>query len=273
MHQVSSRGWLVATDAAVGSPVVSIMGVDFDGLTESRVVDHIGAALDAGRGGWVVTPNTDIVRLANEDPSILQLVARADLVVPDGMPVVWASRIAGDRLPERVTGSSLIWSLTEAANASGRSVFLLGGNPGVAERAAAVMEARYPNLKRVGHHFPPFGFEKEASHEAEIVSALERVQPDIVFCGLGFPRQEKLINRLAPQFPNTWFMGCGASLSFVAGEVSRAPGWMQTSGLEWVHRLAQEPSRLARRYLLSDFPFASRLIAWAVRSRLDLAGK
>ena len=159
-----------------------------------------------------------------------------------------------------MAGASLIFSLSEAAAASGKSVYLLGGEPGVPARAAAALGRRYPGLLVAGVHSPPFGFEREPGEVEAIAARLARAKPDIVFVGLGFPKQERLIAAVAPGLPGAWFIGCGAAIPFAAGTLPRAPHWMQRLGLEWVHRLASEPRRLFRRYLTDDVPFALRLL-------------
>lgn len=242
---------------------VRIMGVPVDVMSEGAVVDHILDEIDLGNGGWVITPNVDILRKASRDRSISQLIGLADLVVADGMPVVWASRLMRRPVPERVAGSALVWSLTEGAARRNAPVFLLGGNPGAAARAAGVLTDQFPGLVVSGHHCPPLGFESSPAEMEEIFGAIAAAQPRIVFCGLGFPKQEQLISKLRSQFPSTWFLGVGISLSMVGGEVARSPRWMQQAGLEWLHRLIQEPTRLFARYILGDVPFACRLLAWA----------
>jgi N-acetylglucosaminyldiphosphoundecaprenol N-acetyl-beta-D-mannosaminyltransferase len=242
---------------------IEIMGMEVDCLSEDGVVDRVHVALDRGCGGWVITPNLDHLHTFRGDAAVRRMFARADIVVADGMPLVWASRLLGAPLPERVAGSDLIWSLTEQAAVRGRSIFLLGGAPGACDEAALRLRDAFPELRVAGTLCPPHGFERERGWHSRIVAELERTQPDIVYVGLGFPKQERLIGELRSQFPRTWFLGIGISISFVAGEVSRAPRWMQRSGLEWLHRLAQEPRRLVRRYLLIGIPFAARLLLWS----------
>jgi N-acetylglucosaminyldiphosphoundecaprenol N-acetyl-beta-D-mannosaminyltransferase len=191
----------------------------------------------------------------------------ARLVVADGMPLIWASRLRGTPLPERVAGSNLIWSLTAAAARRGASIFLLGGNPGAAEACAERMRADYPDVRIAGLLAPPHGFEKDPRAIDEIVQTLRDAAPAIVYLALGFPKQEELALQLASQMPATWFVGVGISFSFVGGEVRRAPRWMQSAGLEWVHRLVQEPRRLFRRYVIDGLPFAARMFLDALRSR------
>ena len=246
---------------------ITVAGVDFDPLTEAEVVAHIAAAFERGEGGVVVTPNVDIVRQATRSPEAAELVRGASLVLADGMPLVWASRLAGRPLPARVAGSDLIWSLSEMAAGAGRSIYLLGGAPGVPHRAALVLSERYPGLRMAGADSPPFGFDSTAGGLVAAIDAVKAAKPDLVFVGLGFPRQERLIRHLSSELPQAWFVGCGASIAFVAGAVPRAPHWMRRSGLEWVHRLATEPRRLFRRYVVHDVPYALRMLATAALRR------
>lgn len=270
LRSVTSLDLTAIDDLEVSAPrprqQVTVDDVEFDALRETEVVEHVMVALDEGRGGNLITPNVDILRQLRR-PQLRELAEQAELVVPDGMPIVWASRIQGEELPERVTGSSLIWSLSEAAARSDRSLYLLGGAEGIAERAADRLVEEYEGLEVAGVHCPPFGFEKRAETLQETVSAVVEAQPDIVFVALGFPKQEHLMQHLRRHLPNTWFVGCGGTLTMVAGEVSRAPLWIQRSGLEWVHRLAMEPRRMAKRYLVHDLPYAAGLFARALVRR------
>ena len=247
---------------------VRVAGVDFDALSEQQVVARIVGDLQDGRGGWVVTPNIDICRQIRHDPAARALVRGASLVVADGMPLVWAARLRGQPLPERVAGASLIFSLSAAAAASGKSVYLLGGEPSVPGRAAAALARRYRSLLVAGVDAPPFGFETRPGELEAIAAKLAQAKPDIVFVGLGFPKQEHLIAALAPGLPAAWFIGCGAAIPFAAGTLPRAPHWMQPLGLEWTYRLISEPRRLVRRYLVDDLPFALRLLFTSALARL-----
>lgn len=249
---------------------VTLRGIRLDALTERGCVDHLMRELAAGRGGWVITPNLDHMRRAETDAAFRQMLAEADVVVADGMPLIWASRLQGTPLPERVAGSSLVWSVAEAAAKAGRSLYLLGGDPGAAEQAAVVLSKRYTDLKIVGTDCPEVGFDKQPGRIDEVVQKMLEAGPDIVYVGLGSPKQERLIRQVRVRLPHVWWLGVGISLSFIAGDVRRAPGWVQKLGLEWVHRLAQEPGRLAKRYLVHGLPFAARLLTAACLQRAGI---
>ncbi len=241
--------------------VVDLEGVRLHAIDEEQCVALVLEASCAGRGGWIITPNLDHLRRLLGDASLRERYARADLVVADGMPLVWACKLQNTPLRGRVAGSDLIWGLSRAAAKQGLSVFLLGGDPGTAVAAAQVLCARFENLRVVGSCCPAPGFEGRAGEIDELAAQLAAAQPDVVFVALGSPKQEALIEKLRAGLPAAWWMGVGISFSFVAGRVDRAPVWLRKIGCEWLHRLVQEPRRLARRYLLEGVPFALPLIA------------
>lgn len=246
---------------------VALGGIEFDRVVEADVVEHVLSELAEGRGGRIITPNVDILRRTTNDAEARHHVGSATVVVADGKPLIWASRMAGKPLPARVPGSDLIWSLSAALGDLGRSVYLLGGEPGTAEMAASVLADRFPTLVVSGFDSPPFGFDTDPEELERVCRRATEAKPDLIFVGLGFPKQERLIQQLRTTLPTTWFMGCGAAIGFVAGVRQRAPGWMQRAGVEWLHRLLLEPRRLMRRYLLHDLPFAFRLLAASALAR------
>ncbi len=247
---------------------VNIVGAWVHRVTMDEAVDHIARALDAGKGGWVVTPNLDILHKLTHDKSFAKLVEPSSLRLADGMPLIWASKLSGNPLPERVAGSDLVWNICKRAARDNRSVYLLGGDEGIAEQAKTVLEEKYEGLRVVGTHCPPFGFEKNEQEMDKITSDLQRTDPDIVLVALGCPKQERLIEVLRHKMPSTWFLGIGISLSFVTGDVKRAPAWCRKIGLEWAHRLLQEPKRLAHRYLVIGIPFALKVLISSISTRI-----
>ncbi len=249
-------------------PRVDVGGVTFDVLTQDAAEEFIVGAWRAGRGGWVITANLDHARRAVGEAEYGAMCAEADLVLADGMPLVWASKLQGTPLPERVAGSAMTESLARKAAGADMGLYLLGGTEGTAEAAARVLEQRCPGLRVVGCHCPPFGFEKDPEELAHIRRELDRTRPALVYVALGSPKQERLIRDLRADHPGAWFIGIGISLSFLTGEVARAPRWMQVAGLEWLHRLAQEPKRLFQRYVIDGLPHAGRLLGGALARRV-----
>lgn len=260
-----------STDDVSARPtrLTRLMGVPMGVVSEADAVRAIVDAAEAGRGHWTITANLDHIRRCHNYHFQKSLIDDADLVVADGMPLIWASRLAGEPLPERVSGSSMVWSICEAASARRQSVFLLGGDPGVAERAAHIFRDSYPDLEIAGTACPPVGFENDEQELDRIRRQVTEAAPRIVFVALGFPKQDLLIRSLRNSLPGASFLGVGISLSYVTGDLSRAPGWICRLGLEWAYRLSQQPTRrLARRYLVDGLPFALRLMMSAARHRV-----
>lgn len=246
---------------------IELAGVRFDCLDEDQAIGEVIADAAAGRGGWACFVNLDVLRQNVTTNEVRRLFASADIALADGMPIVWASKLAGAPLPGRVAGSSMIHGVIAAAAQSGLSVFLLGGAGQSAEGAAGVFQRRHPDVAIVGTYSPPFGFEHDERELARIEAIVQAADPRIVFVGLGCPKQERLIARLRPLLPNVWFLSCGMSFSFVAGDARRAPIWIQRIGMEWLHRLVQEPRRLYGRYLINGIPFLLRLLTSALALR------
>jgi N-acetylglucosaminyldiphosphoundecaprenol N-acetyl-beta-D-mannosaminyltransferase len=244
-----------------------IMGVGIDCVRHDEVVEHVFRRLAEGRGGRIVTPNVDILRQVNQYAELRNLIESADVVVADGAPLVWASRLQGTPLPERIAGATLLGDLCTVAGFAHRRVFLLGGAPGVAALAARRLRAAMPELE-CGSHCPPLGFEHSRDHLRELVGAIAAARADVVFCGFGFPKQERLMARLCEVFPRAWFCAAGGALAFTAGVKPRAPEWVQQAGFEWLHRLVHEPDRLFARYVVHDMPFAVQLLGHSLRRRL-----
>ncbi len=249
------------------SPRVNIAGAGFDLVGHADLIEAVAASIRGGRGGTIVTPNIDICQRIGRDLSSRSFVSSASFVVPDGMPLLWAARLCGRPLVERITGADLIYSLSAAAAANGWPVYLVGGmpaldgGPSAGVLAANRLTAMYPGLRVAGSYAPAARFNAMADDIDVLCKELAESEPRIVFVGLGFPKQERLIARLVPHQPRAWFVGCGAAIAYAAGELRRAPDWMQRTGLEWIFRLAIEPRRLAGRYLRRDLPFAISLLA------------
>jgi N-acetylglucosaminyldiphosphoundecaprenol N-acetyl-beta-D-mannosaminyltransferase len=238
---------------------VNLLGLWVDRVTIEEALTAIQAFLHAARPHQIVTANLDFLRLGRQDAGFRALVNSADLVVADGMPLVWASHMHREPLPQRISGVDLIHACARIAATQGYRIFLLGAAPGVADEAAAALERLYPGLHIAGTYAPPFTGDP-AANDARALAAVRSVRPDILLVAFGAPRQEEWIsnNKAALNIPVC--MGVGGSLDMLAGRVRRAPRWMQHSGLEWLFRLLQEPRRLWKRYLVHDLPVFVRLL-------------
>jgi N-acetylglucosaminyldiphosphoundecaprenol N-acetyl-beta-D-mannosaminyltransferase len=249
---------------------VKIGSVSIDALVLSEAIDAIEGLVTRGKGGMVFTPNVDHIVIAEEDALFRAAYAQADLALVDGTPVVWAARLLGSPLPQKISGSDLIRPLAERAAVRGWRLYFLGGHPGVADEAKAILEREYPGLRVVGTSAPMIDLSRDISEQRDTIEAIREVRPDLLFLALGAPKQEIFAHRIREMVGPVVMLGIGASLDFVTGKARRSPPWMSAVGLEWIYRLAQEPDRLWRRYLLRDPKFLPILFQEA-RSRLKSA--
>jgi len=238
---------------------IAILGVPFDPVTLTDAVDRIESMVAEGGSHYVVTPNVDFLVKAARDAELRRILAGADLVLCDGKPIVWASRLLGEPLPCRVAGSDLIPCLLHRAEARGWRIFLLGGCCGVASEAARRIAGSHPSLPAVEHYSPPYRPLYEMDN-AEIIARVCAAKPDIILVCFGCPKQEKWISQHLGALGDAVMIGAGGTVDFLAGAMARAPIWMRKSGTEWVFRLLQEPRRLARRYADDLFHFLPAIV-------------
>ncbi|MER2562342.1 MAG: WecB/TagA/CpsF family glycosyltransferase [Myxococcaceae bacterium] len=245
---------------------LTIGRVPIDVVTFQQAMERIEALVDAKQGGSVFTPNVDHVVNVDSDDVFAAAYQRASLSVADGMPLVWASKVLGQPLPERVAGSDLLEPTLQLAAKRGWRVFFLGAGPGVAEKAAAVARERF-GTNVVGTD-SPFVKLDDAAQIDRIAHQLADSKAEIVMMAFGAPKQELLIDRIAERVKPAVMLGIGASLDFLAGTVKRAPAIMRSTGFEWLYRLSQEPGRLWKRYLVNDPKFAVILLRTLKRQKL-----
>ncbi|HEX3595209.1 MAG TPA: WecB/TagA/CpsF family glycosyltransferase [Polyangiaceae bacterium] len=229
--------------------------VPVDAVTCAEALDVVGDLLLRGEGGAVFTPNVDHIMIADENPRMRAAYRRASLSLADGMPVLWAARLLGDPLPEKVSGSDFVPALLERAAERGWRVYFVGGAPGVAEAARDSLRETLPRLEVVGIDVPVIDVNDAPTKWSPIVERIRASRSDIVLVAFGAPKQEIFIQAVRDELRPAIFFGIGASLDFVAGTTPRAPQWMSRVGLEWLFRLRREPSRLWRRYLVRDPQF------------------
>ncbi len=245
----------------LGARRVDIGGIGFDPITASGVVTTFRTGAAARKGGLIITPNIDHLSLFRRGVLSSELLEQADLVVADGMPLVWASLLKGEALPERVSGADLVPLLCRAAAQDGLGVAFVGGRPDAARRASDLLALQNPGLKVSAVLCPERGFDSDPRRVDELCRELASTEPAVVFTALGAPRQEALNTRMHAQLPSAWFLACGGTLEMIAGMYPRAPRWMRRTGTEWLWRLALEPRRLARRYLVEDLPTCAWVLA------------
>ncbi|MEX0816679.1 MAG: WecB/TagA/CpsF family glycosyltransferase [Gaiellales bacterium] len=244
-----------------------LFGVPLDALSLEEAVGRVDAAISAGRPLAHASVNAAKAVRVQKDPELAAALRDCDLVTADGQPVVWAARLAGRRLPERVAGIDLMEELLALAEQRGYRVYLLGAQPEVLDAAAAEVVRRHPTLCLAGKRDGFFAPDEEPA----VVAGIAAARPDMLFIGLGTPEKELFQARHREQLGVTFTMGVGGAFDVLAGRVARAPVWARRAGLEWSFRLAQEPRRLLRRYVVGNVSFLGLAAREVARARLGRA--
>ena len=226
---------------------INVLGVDFDNVTMGEAVDAAWTLLEARKGAYIVTPNPEIVMSCRKDPAVAAAVAGAALAIPDGIGIIYGAKILKTPLKEKVPGCDFTLALLEKMAAAGKSVYILGGKPGVAEQAAENLREKLPGLRFAGTHD---GYFKD---DAPVVEAINAAEPDLLLVCLGAPKQELWMNRNAEALNVGLMIGAGGSVDIYAGTAQRAPEAWCNAGLEWLYRLLKEPKRLGRQMELPKF--------------------
>jgi N-acetylglucosaminyldiphosphoundecaprenol N-acetyl-beta-D-mannosaminyltransferase len=235
---------------------IYLCGIRIDSYSFKEVVELIiNHALFDKKPEYVVTPNAHHIVTLQDDFYFQEIYRNSFLSVSDGVPLLWAAKFLGTPLQGRVNGTDLFERLCAVGAEKGLKIFLLGGRPGAAEQAAQVLQHQHPNLKISGTYCPPYGFENDAREREHINNLVKTASPDILFVGLGAPKQEKWIYENYRQLAVPVSIGIGVSFELVSNMVTRAPVVMQRLGLEWLFRLLVEPRRLWKRYVLGNTIF------------------
>jgi N-acetylglucosaminyldiphosphoundecaprenol N-acetyl-beta-D-mannosaminyltransferase len=238
---------------------VNVLGVGISAITMADALAMIDKWIATGASRYVCVTGVHGVMESQTDPALRKIHNHADLVTPDGMPMVWLSWLHGHRRAERVYGPDLLLACCQASVAKGYRHFLYGGGEGVPERLAARLQTRFPGLIIAGTWSPPFR-ELTGTEEQAMIDTIASAQPDIIWIGLSTPKQERWMARYVGRLPAAVLIGVGAAFDIHAGLKKQAPPWMQRTGLEWLFRLAAEPRRLWRRYLINNPWFVWRLL-------------
>src|SRR5207302_4204645 len=244
----------------VHSPPIALLGVPFDNVTMTEAVERIEQMVATRQPHYVVTANVDFLVQALRDVELHRILLDAHLALCDGTPLVWASRLLGNPLPERVAGSDLAPLLIRLAAEKNYRLFLLGASPEANAQAVARLKAHHPALNLVGNYSPPFKPLLEMDHQ-EIKRRIHATRPDLLFVSFGCPKQEKWIAMHYRSLGVPVTIGVGATIDFLAGRVKRAPHWMQRTGTEWIFRVLQEPRRLFKRYVADLWHFSGAILA------------
>lgn len=248
-----------------------ILGIPIDNMNMEEATDKIfSLAEDYGKDRnprFVATVNVNLLTECHswnskspKNPELINVLRRADMITPDGMPLVWLSKLLGEGLKERVAGADLVPRIAQKASRLGKRIFFLGGGHASARSAASILEKQNPGLKIAGILCPMITLETTkqrglGDNDRAIINTINRSQSDILLIALGSPKQEIWFSRIKAYLKIPVSIGVGGTFNFISGAVSRAPAWMQRMSLEWVYRLIQEPRRLWKRYLLDGFKF------------------
>jgi N-acetylglucosaminyldiphosphoundecaprenol N-acetyl-beta-D-mannosaminyltransferase len=246
---------------------VRIVGIPLAVSDYGEVVDWMQAMIDAGARGYVTAAAVNLVMSAHEQPETMTAVLEATLVVPDGMPLVWALRALGHKRATRLYGPDLMLRFCAHAAANGVPMYLYGGRDEVAlELLRRRLRERFPDLRIAGGFSPPFR-ELTPSEQEQVVLDIEGSGAQVVWVGTGQPKQERWMYEMRPRLKTPLLVGVGAAFDFHAGLVPQAPRWMQRNGLEWIYRLAREPRRLWRRYARYNPRFVAAFARQYARER------
>ena len=228
----------------------NVLGVGIDAVTMERALSLIATRLTNGPKGYVCAVDVHGILEALRDAGVADAFAHAAFALPDGAPTVWVGRLQGHRAIDHVTGPSVMREVFARADFAGFTHFLYGGKPSVAEDLAAGLQRQFPCASIVGTYTPPFR-DLTRTEELEFIERVNAVKPDILWIGIGAPRQDIFMRRMLPYLNVRMMFGVGAAFDFLSGRVRECPGWVKRSGFHWLHRLFQEPGRLWRRNLMN----------------------
>ena len=241
-------------------PTSKVLGVRFHRLSVAESVGQIREYIKEGKPRQVCLANAYTLAVAEKDESLMNLLNNSDLVLADGMSIVWAGRWVGAALPQRVAGPDLMEALCAEASRKSYRIYLLGSTDDNLKALSEVLKIKYPNIQIAGMYSPPFCERLDEKETKKIIGYLSEAKADILFVSMSAPKQEKWIANNLTNIPIPVCIGVGAAFDFISGKIPRAPLWLRKTGFEWAHRLYCEPRRLWKRYLLGNMVFLSSLI-------------
>jgi N-acetylglucosaminyldiphosphoundecaprenol N-acetyl-beta-D-mannosaminyltransferase len=263
----SEDGAAARVASAAGIRTREILGIPIALTDYAQAMDVMDSMIERREAGFVCAVPVHALMVAQDDPEMYAALRRSTLSVPDGMPLVWAANLLGEHLPDRVYGPELMRRYNSRCVERGHRVWLYGGrDQGSLVQLALSMRRRHQGLQIVGGYSPPFR-SLGADEEDSIVEQINAARPDVLWVGIGVPKQEKWMDRMRERLDVPVMCGVGAAFDFHAGRVSQAPRWMQERGLEWTYRIAQEPRRLLPRYLYFNPKFMAGFTRQLLRER------
>lgn len=237
-----------------GRPCANVLGIQVEALDLERALQRVAETLRTGGKGYVCAIGVHGVMEAQRDPGLAETFARAAITVPDGMPMAWVGRMQGLGQMQRVAGPDLMREVFRRTEFSHYRHFLYGGNPGVADQLAAILRQSFPWTRIVGTHTPPYR-DLTSVEEQKLIATIDTCKPDIIWVGISAPRQERFMRHYLPRLNTRLMFGVGAAFDFHTGRIQDSPAWIKRAGLQWLHRLLQEPRRLLWRYLRNNPAF------------------
>lgn len=231
---------------------IPFMGIYIDNMDANEIFDHVVECVEKKTPVHIVGVNVDQIVTVNKNATSMKIFHNAELVFVDGKPIQWMCSLLGRKVKARITGPDLMEYICKKGAAMGLNIYLLGAGPGVAMRCGEILEKKYPGIHAVGYYSPPFGFQNDQEEMKKINNMLKESGADLLFVGMGSPKQDIFIYENMAQYCIPVSFSMGAALDFIAGNVKRAPRWMVRCGFEWLHRISQNPKRLWRRYLVTD---------------------
>ena len=252
---------------------IAIGSIRISNVTWLEAISRVEELIRDGSGEYVLTPNVDHVIQADSDLYLRKIYAECSLVLADGLPIIWAALLFGTPLKQKISGSDFLIRFCQVAAEKGYRIFFLGGEDNAAEISADILSRRYPGLKIVGIYSPPFGFENDEMSNARVLEKINSARPDLIFVGLGTPKQEKWIYENRHRYHARVSFPVGAGFDFLSGKSRRAPLLMRRGGFEWFWRLLLNPKRLFHRYLIRDMRFFPLIIRQKIEMSRCREGK
>lgn len=245
---------------------VNVLGVGVSAINMRQALDMADSALQSGQKGYVCVTGVHGIMEAQKDSEFRNILNRSLITTPDGMPTVWVGWLQGFSGMRRVFGPDFMRQMCALSVERSYTHFLYGGAPGVADELERSLHRQFPGLQIVGTYTPPFRALNKDEQE-ELLDQVRRVRPDIVWVGLSTPKQERFMAEFLPRLETQLMIGVGAAFDVHTGRIKDAPKWMKQTGLQWLHRLLQEPGRLWKRYLINNPRFLWNITFQLLRIR------